>query len=278
LSKKRRGFQPEQPATGGSPTEQSATGGSPTEQLPGPAAAPSRPTSRASTRRRARTKPDAEPRGGLERYRGVLIGGLAILGVGFVGLMLFQGASAARYECESLLTPPPVAADGTPLQPATAGEGEALPGFATTDLGRTHQPTGSTVRFEFCPPTSGEHWSDASRSPLRRAYYAPGDSVSPGNWVHNLEHGYVVLAYQRDIDEAVLGDIREAMDAAAPGELAEACGLPNKVMVVPFDEMDEPFAALAWDRALLMPEWDSEAATAFAEAWQDSPQAPERAC
>lgn len=255
LSKKRRGFQPDQPATGESPSEQPAE----------PAAAPSRRTSRASSRRRSRAKPEAEPRSALERYRGVVIGALAVLAVGFVGLMLFQGASAARYECGSLLTPPPVAID-------------EQPGFATQDLGRTHQATGSTVVFEFCPPTSGEHWSDASRSPLRRAFYGPGDSVSPGNWVHNLEHGYVIFAYQRYTAESEQADIREAMDSAPAGELAEACGLPNKVMAVPFDEMDEPFAALAWDRALLMPEWDTEAAIAFAEAWQDSPQAPERAC
>jgi len=255
LSKKRRGFQPDQPQTGESPSEAPAE----------PTAAPSRRTSRASTRRRSRALPEATPQRALERYRGVIIGGLAILGVGFVGLMLFQGASAARYECQTLLTPPPVALD-------------EQPGFATQDLGRAHQATGSTVSFDFCPPTSGDHWSDASRSPLRRTFYQPDDSVSPGNWVHNLEHGYVVFAYQRDADEAVRQEILEAMEAAPPGELAEACGLPNKVMALPFDEMEEPFAALAWDRALLMPEWDSESATAFAEAWQDSPQAPEQAC
>ena len=68
------------------------------------------------------------------------------------------------------------------------------------------------------------------------------------------------------------------MDAVEPTDVAIACQLPNKVIALRFDEMSEPFAVLAWNRALLMAEFDRELVAAAAERFQDLPQAPERAC
>ena len=76
----------------------------------------------------------------------------------------------------------------------------------------------------------------------------------------------------------VLEEIRDVMATVEPTEVAIACQLPNKVMAVRFDEMSEPFAVLAWRRALLMQDFDTELATAAAQQFQDMPQAPERAC
>jgi hypothetical protein len=163
---------------------------------------------------------------------------------------------------------------GSGIQAGSGGQA----GFVTDDLGRSHKPNGSTLRYGFCPPTSGEHWSVAGRAPLRRDVYGPGDSVSPGNWVHNLEHGYVVLAYRAPAGDDALAGMREVFEQARPGPVAVQCGLPNKVIVVPFADMAEPYAALAWNRALLMPEWDTQAALQFADEWQESPQHPEPAC
>ena len=42
--------------------------------------------------------------------------------------------------------------------------------------------------------------------------------------------------------------------------------------------MSEPFALIAWDRMQLLPDWDTQEALAFANAWQESPQHPEPAC
>jgi hypothetical protein len=72
--------------------------------------------------------------------------------------------------------------------------------------------------------------------------------------------------------------IREVYEQAEQTDVGLQCGLPNKVIAVPFGDMDVPYAVLAWDRALLMPEWDTERALTFANQWQDSPQAPEAAC
>ncbi len=214
-----------------------------------------------------------------DRLRGFLLVGLALVGVGVVAAFLIQGAAAAPYTCDSLLTPPSPGATPSPgVQPGVPAEAAGRTGFATSDLGRGHQPNGSTLRYGFCPPTSGEHWSIPGRAPLRRDVFQSGDSVSPGNWVHNLEHGYVVLAYRSPADEKAMAGMREVFEKARPGPVAVQCGLPNKVIVVPFSDMAEPYAALAWNRALLMPEWDTEAALRFADEWQESPQHPEPAC
>ena len=269
MSKKSRGFQPEKTSSDDASSSESTS----TE------ASASRSQQRKKERSSSKSSRSSNSSGGaLQKYRGILIAGAVIVGIGVVGIALFSGASAAPYECASLLTPPPDGEAQQPAGPVASGGPSSLSGFATEDLGRGHLATGSSIRYRFCPPTSGEHWSVQGRAPLRRAVYDSGDSVSPGNWVHNLEHGYVVIAYKGDAPAADLAGIREVQDNAAQGEIALACGLPNKVIAVPFEEMAEPYAVLAWDRALMLPEWDTEAALKFANEWQSSPQAPEALC
>ena len=38
-------------------------------------------------------------------------------------------------------------------------------GFPTKDLGRTHVANGSTITYEFCPPTSGNHYAQIGQAP-----------------------------------------------------------------------------------------------------------------
>ena len=265
MSKKSRGFQPEgQPPSPAGPVPESS-----------PTAAP---TSRSAARRSSRSGPAKPAPSGLAKYRSLLLVGAAIVAVGIVAVVLVGGASAARYECVALLTPPPQPSSAAVAGPVASAAPTPLLGFATRDLGREHAPTGSTLRFEFCPPASGTHWNVAGRAPLQRQVFQPGDDVTPGNWVHNLEHGYVVIAYRDALTDEEEAGIKEVFDTAAQGPVAAQCGLPNKVVAVPFAEMNEPFAMLAWDRVLLMPEWDTEKALAFANQWQESPQHPEPAC
>ncbi len=198
-----------------------------------------------------------------ERYRNVLIGGVVVLAVGVVGLVVVQSGTSASYSCDELLSAPPAPAAGTD---------EPL-GFIVDDIGRQH--TSGTIRYATCPPTSGDHYAGGA---LQRGFYGPGSAELPGNWVHNLEHGYAVIAYSGDPGAAVIDQIRTVMDEATPSDVAEECGLPNKVLAVRFDDMSEPFAVLAWDRALLMSSFDTELAATAVDQFQDQPQAPERAC
>ena len=263
MSKKSRGFQ-----AGSQPSRPKSSGPDRPQTPTTPTA-----TSRSAARRSSRAAPSKQAPTGFAKYRNVLLVGAAILAVGVVAFALVSGASAARYECESLLTPAP-----EPSTPAAAGPAaSAAPtpplGFATRDLGRTHVT--STTRYAFCPPASGEHWIISGRAPLQRQFYRTSDDVAPGNWVHNLEHGYVVIAYRDELTGEDEAGMRQVFETAEQVASAARCGVPNKVIVVPFRDMSEPFAVLAWDRVLLMSEWETDKALAFANQWQENPQSPE---
>ena len=51
----------------------------------------------------------------------------------------------------------------------------------------------------------------------------------------------------------------------APDSGTAAC--PTKVVVARFDQMEKPFALLAWGRALLLDEFDLDTALTFAQQW-----------
>jgi hypothetical protein len=268
VSKKSRGFQ-----TGSQPSSPKTSG-------PDRPTTPTTPTatSRSAARRSSRATPSKQAPTGIAKYRNLALVGAAILAVGVVALALVSGATAARYECESLLTPAPEPSAPDAAGPVASPASTPLLGFATRDLGRTHKSPNETVRFAFCPPASGDHWSiGGGRAPLNREFYRTGDDISPGNWVHNLEHGYVVIAYRDELTDEQDAGIREVFETAAQVPSAARCGVPNKVIVVPFRDMSEPFAVLAWDRVLLLPEWDTDRALAFANQWQENPQSPEAA-
>lgn len=60
-----------------------------------------------------------------------------------------------------------------------------------------HVPPGTTVDYATVPPSSGQHW-DAPLPPGRK-FYGPEDEAPVEQLVHNLEHGYVVVWYRKDI-------------------------------------------------------------------------------
>ena len=141
---------------------------------------------------------------------------------------------------------------------------------------------GTTVRYGYCPPASGRHYNlGAGLAPLARRFYGPEQNLVPENWVHNLEHGYVVLLYKGTPDQATLDGLAQDMDKAAVSDWSQTnCGPVNKVIALRFDDMapDVNFAALAWDRALLLKDFDKQELLDFASQWQDSVQTPERIC
>jgi hypothetical protein len=155
-------------------------------------------------------------------------------------------------------------------------------GFTTDILGRTHVQTGSTINYAFCPPTSGNHYIAQGRGPIPYQFYAPNEEKAPGGWVHNLEHGAVVVAYrcpsgvvgQGDcVSQAELDQMRQWFDNAPANEVAANC--PNKVLVMRFDSMDTKFAQLAWGRALLTDDFNLDRANQFDQQWREHDAVPE---
>jgi hypothetical protein len=78
-----------------------------------------------------------------------------------------------------------------------ATTGNAVTGNTTADNqgvfeaseGQTHVPEGSAIQYANNPPSSGNHYP----SPKPWGVYT--DTIAPGYWVHNLEHGGVVVLY-----------------------------------------------------------------------------------
>jgi hypothetical protein len=112
--------------------------------------------------------------------------------------------------------------------------------------------------------------------------YPVSEPKAPQYWIHNLEHGYVVLAYRCPSGVLGQGDCVTAEEMAemqsffdqAPASSNSAC--PKKVVVVRFDSMDTKFAMLAWGRALLTNDFDIDTALTFTEQWMDHDAVPEK--
>lgn len=196
----------------------------------------------------------------------ILAGAIVIGGVGVVIAGLF-GSAAAPYTCDSQLQP-------------VAGSGVDSP-IVTPQQGFDHVPAGTKIDYASCPPASGPHYSQAGVAPLPPRFYEPNAGVGPGNWVHNLEHGFVVALYRctngtcpSDTDLAALrAFVREGPVTAS----STACGYQSKVLAVRFDDMATPYALVSWQRVVLLDAFDEQAAIAYARTAIDA-TAREQSC
>ena len=125
-------------------------------------------------------------------------------------------------------------------------------GLGRPDLGRAvaseggvnqHIPAGQPITYRNRPPSSGPH----------RVETAPlGLSVTPldpTNWVHNLEHGQIVVLYKcKDTAECTtIGNSlkTEIYDKANPGGFS----VPQ-IVITPYQDMDRTVTAVVWGRVL----------------------------
>jgi hypothetical protein len=209
------------------------------------------------------------PRPPLQRHRGAIIG-VAVAAVVLVGgAFLFLGASAPAYACTTVLAPSPA--------PSAAPDATPRLGQVTRDLGRAHVPTGSHVTYEFCPPTSGSHYNGEPNGPIPTRFYSSKESPLPQGWVHNLEHGMMVVLYR--CPEGCT-DSEQAALAALPAQLPPSplCGFPasESVVVARFDDLPTPYAEIVWGRVMFLDSPDVAAITTFRA--QSADRGPEPQC
>lgn len=216
-----------------------------------------------------RLREPQRPRSPLERYRGRLLGIGVVAVVLVVGGFLFLGASSPAYACTSVLQPEAAAS-------AAPGETPRL-GQVTRDLGRYHVDVGTSVTYEFCPPTSGSHYNASRLGPIPALFYGKDDATVPEGWLHNMEHGAMVVLYR--CPEACGTDAQTSL-AALQGQLPASplCGFPStaNVVVTRFDQMPTPYAAVVWGRVLFLDSLDVGAITTFYA--QSADRAPEPQC
>ncbi|HEY8040002.1 MAG TPA: DUF3105 domain-containing protein [Polyangiaceae bacterium] len=108
-----------------------------------------------------------------------------------------------------------------------------------------HVPIGSDITWDSNPPSSGPHY------PIWAAYQAYATPVPRGYYVHDLEHGAVVLLYNCPGDGGcpdVVAALQAASDAIADDPLCAATGQGVRVrtVITPDPLLDVPVAAAAW--------------------------------
>ena len=225
-----------------------ASSGSAANQPPGTRKQSTGPTGtpRSGRRQTQRRRPEPETR--LQRYRTLIIAVVVVAVVVGVSAFVFTSASSATYACGSI---------DTVQTPAQGEVGQIQP-----DQGHLHVNTGDKITYPVCPPASGKHINRSGFGPLKPNVYGPDDSSAPNGWVHNLEHGGLVLLYSCDkgaCDAASL-DALKAFSAGFPN--SAICDLPAGVVgpvVARFEQMPTRYAALVWDRAFYLDALDPQA-------------------
>jgi hypothetical protein len=225
-------------STAGRPPATRTPGGRP----PGSRPAGSRPAG-SSRPRRTLYQPSF-----FDRHRTALIGGAAAIIVALVGAFFFFSVTASAYSCGTITQPAPSA---TPLPNGSPGPlGQAQP-----DMGNLHIPVGTSQHYAYCPPASGSHYFATDEGPIPAKYYGPDEGTRPEGWIHNLEHGAIVILYNCKMgacDDTTLAAL-QAIPQGFPD--SPICGIKAGVLapvIARFDDMPAPFAALVWDRLLYM--------------------------
>ncbi len=234
-----------------------------------PDAAPPRAsgTSRKLSEKRARRlNREAAAKKGRNWTRLVYAGIFVALGLGGLAALIFAISGATQKG----------------IQPAVGSAqqvGERLPvesGVHISPPQRAHYATD--------PPTSGQHYSLRGTAPTAWGFY--DHALDPEIWVHNLEHGGVVILYScsptpsspsttpgQGGSSSCADDKRRISDfvSAAP---KDALFQEVKIVATDYRVPGHRFAIVAWGWRLFMDTWDDAEAERFYEAHVDN--GPER--
>ena len=143
---------------------------------------------------------------------------------------------------------------------------EAPDRIRIADEGRKHVSEGSNPTYEANPPASGPHYPVWSRYGVFR------EPVDPGYWVHNLEHGAIVLLYScSDNCDTVVAEIEDVYESLPNGAFGEI-----KLVATPYaGEFKGTFMLIAWTRQEPFEIFDAARVKKFYGDFVD--QGPERA-
>jgi hypothetical protein len=151
----------------------------------------------------------------------------------------------------------------SPSAPAPPGE---IPGVAVPNEGWAHVPEGSVITYQHNPPASGPHY------PEWLEYREYSQTMARGYWVHNLEHGAIVVLYRPDAPADV---VRQITDAFRSIPVDASCG-HKRALLTPDPLLPRLTAAVAADFVLLGDSVDAQAIRAFAVARRG--RGPEQVC
>lgn len=186
--------------------------------------------------------------------------------------LAFAGFTRPTYACTIVFDPSPapswVAPSPVPVASGASPAPEVTPpppGYVQPDMGHLHEPVGNTVTYRYCPPASGKHYNAPNQGPIRGGLYGPGDLAVPPGWVHNLEHGAIVLLYSCKGSEGQTAPActdtgqQQLKDLLARWPDSPICKIPKGALtpvIARFDDMATNYAALVWDVVLPMDQID----------------------
>ncbi len=136
--------------------------------------------------------------------------------------------------------------------------------------GQQHVAEGTPLQFGSNPPSSGNHYPIWGRwgvheKPLERGYY-----------VHNLEHGGIVLLYRcADSCSDVVAELQSVLHSR-PADPACAPEVSSRIVLTADPLLDVPVAAAAWGHTYRGQCLDRPLLNDFIEAHYD--KAPESTC
>lgn len=125
--------------------------------------------------------------------------------------------------------------------------------------GNDHVPVGQQVSYQANPPASGPHWSALGIAPVAAGVYEP--ALEEEQWVHNLEHGYVVLLFDchGTCPPGLANDLQALFDATPPSEVFGN----TKLVITAYDGLPFSFTVVVWDWQLHLEALDQEAVLTF---------------
>jgi Protein of unknown function (DUF3105) len=195
----------------------------------------------------------------MERYRTAIVGIAVVAAIALVGLFVFTSATQSVYACSHDWQPSPTASPVVGASPQ--------PGYVQPDMGNKHVAVGTRVTYTYCPPASGSHYIGTGVGPIKPRVYGPADTAIPEGWIHNLEHGALLILYRGDgpgATDAGQAALRSFYETYPPSPV---CGLQPGTQVGPvfvrFDNMAWPYAAMVWGRVLPLQTLDTAAILEF---------------
>ena len=148
--------------------------------------------------------------------------------------------------------PSPPHTNGTPV------------GTAIDEMPHTHVNPPTQVTYNHDPPTSGCHYNLGGGQGQLAAPVPAGtynQEIPAEYWVHNLEHGYVVVLYNCP-NNSCPGDFQTLLNWDK-GLTPESGFTYAKVLVLPWHTMKVKFACVSWDWYLGMNTLDMTQVQAF---------------
>ena len=248
-------------ATPRQPSLDAGQAGAPEKSVPGssPTSSMGRPSNGGGVRagRRDRVRPGPAPTF-IQRYRTAIVTVAAVAIVAVAVGYVFIGSTSASYSCTNQFGP-------SPTPPVTPGSSTRL-GFFEDDMGASHVVT-PPQKYLFCPPASGNHYNLAGTlGPIPPRLYKPDDKIGPSNWIHNLEHGGIVVLYRNDSTGSTAAGqqaFRDYIQALPPSAICHKLSGELSPVIARFDDMPHPFAALVWNRVLYLDTWDPALVTRY---------------